>query len=153
MSKIKVIIMSLVLIVCILTGCDSSRSMSITFAVGTGDNIMVTLDTSDGMELHQTESGFAVAGEDKDILQAFFVERAVYQQYLEAVASQEGVTVNQEKTENGITYLSYSYNGEAGMENNFIVWIEGTDTGVIVASLADRETATQAFKYITFAKE
>ncbi len=91
--------------------------------------------------------------DDTDILQAFFVEQTVYQQYLEAVATQNGVTVNEEKTENGITYLSYSYNGEAGMENNFLVWIEGTNTGVVVASLADLQTAAEAFQRISFSKE
>lgn len=153
MRKIKAIIVSLLLSVCILTGCGSSGSMSITFAVGTGDNIKVTLDSSDGMGLRQSGSGFAVSEDGEDILQAFFVEESVYLQYIEAVYTQEGVTINQEKTENGITYLSYSYNGEAGVENNFIVWIDGTSTGVVAASLADLQTASEAFRSITFSKE
>lgn len=153
MRKIKAIMVSLLLSVCILTGCASSRSMSITFAVGTGDNIKVTLDSSDGMGLRQSGNGFAVSKDDEDILQAFFVEESVYLQYIEVVNTQEGVTVNQEKTENGIKYLSYSYNGEAGVENNFIVWIEGTSTGVVVASLADLQTASEAFGSISFSKE
>ncbi len=153
MRKIKSMIMSLILLVCILSGCSSSSSMSITFTVGTGDNIKITLDSTDGIKLRQTDSGFAVSKDDTDILQAFFVEQTVYQQYLEAVATQNGVTVNEEKTENGITYLSYSYNGEAGMENNFLVWIEATNTGVVVASLADLQTAAEAFQRISFSKE
>lgn len=153
MRKMKTGILYLALCICMLTGCSSSRTVSLTFKVGTGDNIKVTLDTSDGLGLSQTESGFSVTEDGNAVLQAFFVEQAVYQQYMESVANQEGVTVNEQKSEEGITYLSYTYAGEAGVENNFIVWIEGSSTGVVIGSLSDLQTATGAFQNISFSKE
>lgn len=152
MTKIKALILSLALCICMLAGCGASKSMSITFAVGTGDKIKVTLDASGGLKLKQTEGGFAVTDGQDDILQAFFVEQAVYQDYMDAVKTQEGVRINETKTEKDITYLSYSYNGQVGEENNFIVWIEGTSTGVVAASLADLETATSVFGKISYTK-
>lgn len=153
MRKFRTVVAAILFSVCLLTGCSGSLTMSLVFAVGTGDQIRVTLDCSEGLKLKQTGSGFAVTEGEKDIIQAFFVEEASYQQYLDAVAAQEGVTVNQESSENGITYLSYSYEGEAGTENNFIVWIDGSSTGVVAGSLADLETATKAFHSISFSKE
>lgn len=153
MCKFRTAVAGMLFFVCLLTGCSSSLTMSLVFAVETGDQIKVTLDCSEGLRLKQTGSGFAVTEGENDVIQAFFVEEASYQQYLDAVAAQEGVTVNQENSENGITYLSYSYDGEAGVENNFIVWIDGSSTGVVAGSLADLETATKVFHCISFSKE
>lgn len=150
-KKVKAVVT--VLCVCMLCACSGSLSASLTFAVGTGDNIKVTLDISDGLGLSQTENGFAVTKEEENILQALFVEEAVYQQYMDVVKEQEGVTINRQGSENGITVVSYSYNGAAGMENNYIVWIEGTDTGMIIGSLADLQTADAAFRSLSFSKE
>lgn len=153
MRKFKATFIGMVLCVCVLAGCSSSSSMSITFSVATGDNIKVTLDTSDGLELSQADGGYTVTENGNDILQAVFVEQAFYQEYIEAVKTQEGVTINQEKSENGITYLSYSYNSQAGTENDFLIWIEGSNTGIVAGSLADLQTATRAFESISFSKE
>ncbi|MCX4307925.1 MAG: hypothetical protein OSJ69_19245 [Acetatifactor sp.] len=153
MYQFRTIAAVMLFFVCLLTGCSSSLTMSLVFSVETGDQIKVTVDCSEGLKLKQTSNGFAVTKGENDVIQAFFVGEAMYQQYLDAVAAQEGVTVNQESSENGITYLSYSYEGEAGTENNFIVWIDGASTGVVAGSLSDLETATKVFHCISFSKE
>lgn len=153
LKKWKAFMAGMVLFVCILCGCSTSSTMSLTFAVETGDNIKVTLDTSKGLRLSQADGGYAVAEEGETVLQAFFVEQAVYEQYMDAVMTQEGVTVRRQESENGITFLAYSFDGAAGMENNFIIWIDGTATGMVAASLADSETADRAFQSLSFSKE
>lgn len=153
MRKVCTLVLSVVIGLWMLTGCGMNSSESIVFSVGTGDKISVTLNTSDGLHLKQTDAGYSIVKEDVEISQAFFVERAVYEQYIDAVSNEDGVVVNEESTKNGLTYLFYSYNGEAGQENNFIVWIDGTDTGVIIASLADMETAQTAFEKTSFSEE
>lgn len=153
MRKMKTIMAGVVLCVCMLCGCSTYSNMSLTFKVGTGDNIKVTLDTSGGLRLSQTDGGYAVTEGGETVLQAFFVEQAVYRQYMDAAETQEGVVINRQGTENGITFISYSYDGAAGMENNFIIWIDGTATGMVAASLADLETADRAFQSLSFSKE
>lgn len=153
MRKVKTVIAGLVLFACVLCGCDTSKTMSFTFTVGTGDVIKVTLDTSDGFLLSQADSGYVVTKDGDNILQAVFVDQESYQQYMDAVTTQEGVMINRQGSENGITFTSYSYNGKAGMENNFIIWIDGTDTGVVAGSLADLQTATRAFQSLSFTKQ
>lgn len=153
MNRIKTVLLSIMLFVFFLSGCSGSSEQSILFSVGTGDNIRVTLDTSDGLVLKQTESGYAVTSEGTEVIQSFFVEEAAYEQYVSAVREQAGVTVNEEKTAGGLNYICYSYSGEAGQENNVIGWIEGSSTGVVIASLSDLQTVQDALEHLSFTKE
>lgn len=153
LRKVKLFLAGMLACVCMLCGCSTSSSMSLTFKVGTGDNIKVTLDTSGGLRLSQADGGYAVKEGEETVLQAFFVEQAVYQQYMDAVTTQEGVVINRQESENGITFLAYSFDGAAGMENNYIIWIDGSATGMVAASLAGQETADRAFQSLSFSKE
>lgn len=153
LRRMKLFMSGIILCACMLCGCSTSSTMSLTFVVETGDNIKVTLDTSGGLRLSQADNGYAVTEGEDTVLQGFFVEQAVYEQYMDAVMTQEGVTVRRQESENGITFLAYSFDGAAGMENNFIIWIDGTATGMVAASLADSDTADRAFQSLSFSKE
>ena len=47
----------------------------------------------------------------------------------------------------------YEFEGEAGTEDNFILWVDDSNTGVILASLAGEEKAKKAFEKLVISKE
>ena len=53
----------------------------------------------------------------------------------------------------GNTYYMYEIEGESGTEDNFVVWIRDSKTGMLIASLAGKEKAKEAFESLTITKE
>lgn len=50
------------------------------------------------------------------------------------------------------TFYCYQFNGEAGIETDFLFKIEGAETGAIIGSLESREEAEAAFNLLEFEK-
>lgn len=148
MKNFVTLMLSGVLGMILLTGC--STSMSYTYKVGTGDNVKVVLDTSDGLKLEDDDDGFSVTEDDETILQGIFIDEDTYDLYVELVKIADGIENIEEDSANGLTWLFYEFDGQAGMESNFIVWIDGSDTGVLIASLAGSRGAKKAFNSLTF---
>ncbi|MDE6686656.1 MAG: hypothetical protein K2K17_05020 [Lachnospiraceae bacterium] len=151
MKKLTALVLSVFLGMMVLTGC--STSISYTYEVGTGDNIKLALDTSDGLMLENEDDIFIVTEDDETILQGSFIDEDTYDYYMEMVKIADGVENIEEDSANGLTWLFYEFDGLAGMESNFIVWIDGSDTGVLIASLAGSRGAKKAFNSLTFTVE
>lgn len=151
MKKLAALALSTVLGMFVLTGC--STSMSFTYEVGTGDTVKVELDTSEGFLLEDNGGSFAVTEDDETILQGVFITEDDYDFYMEMVEVADGVENVEEDSADGITWLFYNFNGNAGEESNFIVWIDGSDTGVLLGSLEGSRTAKKAFESLTFTVE
>ena len=90
---------------------------------------------------------------EKIILQGFFVDQSMYEGYVEAVSSQQEAVIRQETDREEMHVISYTYEGQAGTEQNYIVWIEGSSTGVVIGSLAEVSEADEAFGRLVFSKE
>lgn len=148
MKKLAALVLSMVLGMSVLTGC--STSISYTYDVGTGDTVKVTLDTSEGLMLENEDDGFSVTEDDETILQGIFIDEDTYDYYVEMVKIADGPENIEEDSANGLTWVFYEFDGQAGMESNFIVWIDGSDTGVLIASLAGSRGAKKAFNSLTF---
>ncbi|MDE6531496.1 MAG: hypothetical protein K2K96_12115 [Lachnospiraceae bacterium] len=152
MKKLAALVLSGVLGMIVLTGCTTSMSYS--YKVGTGDNVKVELDTSDGLMLENGlesgDEGFRVTEDDETILQGVFVDEDTYDLYMEIVKYADGVEVVEEDSANGLTWVLYEFDGNAGMESNYIVWIDGSDTGIIMGSLEGTRAAKKAFNSLTF---
>lgn len=148
MKKFAALMLGGVLGMIVLTGCTTS--MSYTYNVGTGDNVKVVLDTSDGLKLENDDDGFSVTEDDETILQGIFIDEDTYDFYVEMVKIADGVENIEEDSANGLTWLFYEFDGNAGKESNYIVWIDGSDTGIIMGSLEGSRAAKKAFNSLTF---
>lgn len=148
MKKFAALMLGGVLGMIVLTGCTTS--MSYTYNVGTGDNVKVVLDTSDGLKLENDDDGFSVTEDDETILQGIFIDEDTYDFYVEMVKIADGVENLEEDSANGLTWLFYEFDGNAGKESNYIVWIDGSDTGIIMGSLEGSRAAKKAFNSLTF---
>ena len=127
-----------------LGACSASSSKSYTFNVETGDTIKVKLDTSNGLSLSQKDG--------QNILQGMFIHETGYNSYL-AIKGQQGMRVLEDTEKDGNTYYMYEIEGESGTEDNFVVWIRDSKTGMLIASLAGQEKAKEAFESLTITKE
>ncbi|MBQ8296713.1 MAG: hypothetical protein IJX77_02900 [Ruminococcus sp.] len=132
--------------VCVcFAGCESRSSASLTYKVETGDSIKVTLDTKDNdYSLKSEDNTFIVKEEDEIILQGIFLTMDSYYDY-ETVIWETGINIDSEDD-----YIFYQYNGDAGMESNFLIQVPDSDTGVIIASLEDADDAMEAFEKLKF---
>lgn len=127
--------------------------MSYTFDITTGDKITVELDASDGYVLKQGDGMFTVCDNAQtDVLQGFFVTKEMYDAYLSSVNEIELPVINVAQ-KNGCTYTQYQLITETHTENNFICWIDGSNTGFVVASAESQETAEKAFDLLNFSYE
>ena len=61
--------------------------------------------------------------------------------------------VLEDTEKDGNTYYMYEIEGESGTEENFVVWIRDSKTGMLIASLAGQEKAKEAFESLTITKE
>ncbi len=146
-NQIKVLGIMVAMIL-MLTGCNSS--MSLTFNIETGDNIQIKLDTSTGYTLKQVDGMFTVCDEEEnDVLQGFFVTEEMYNLYLEAVNSPD-TTIIETAQQNGCSYTQYQFVADTHTENNFICWVDGSNTGVVLASIESMEEAEEAFDLLSF---
>ena len=118
----KILSIMLLFSTLLFCACSTYANKSYTFNVSTGEQIEVTLNVKD------TDS------------------------YREVVDADPDATVLEDKSTGGITYLYYEYDGETGMEHNFIVDIDGAKTGVLLASQASEEAASKAFSMLSFEK-
>ncbi|MDE6742757.1 MAG: hypothetical protein K2J95_02635 [Lachnospiraceae bacterium] len=136
-------VICVMVIILALTSCASS--MSVTCNVGTGDTIKVTLDTSEGFMLEGADDyGFYVTQDDDKIFQAAFVDEDDYEAYKHAL--DDLVEIIEEDSANGITWTSYNLDGRS----SFIVWINGSDTGLVMGGMEDYDTEKKVFDSLTF---
>ena len=81
-----------------------------------------------------------------------YIHETGYNSYL-AIKGQQGMRVLEDTEKDGNTYYMYEIEGESGTEDNFVVWIRDSKTGMLIASLAGQEKAKEAFESLTITKE
>lgn len=143
---------AVLLLAVLFTACTTTLTQSFTFTVETGDQVKVALDISDGLSLTQEEGTFTVSSGEDALLQGIFLNKDMYDQYLENIAAADA-EVLEEASQDNLSYLFYEYEGEAGTEDNFVVWIEDSNTGLLLASLAGQEQAKTGFQHLSFTIE
>ena len=135
-----------------ISGCNVSTSKSYSFDVETGDRIKVTLDTSGDLSLSQKDGHFIVTEEDEKILEGIFIHEEGYKAYVD-IKGEQGMTVLEDTQKDGNRYYMYEFDGTVGTEDNFVMWIDDSNTGLIMASLAGRDKAKEAFERLTIENE
>ncbi len=136
----------------LLAACSFSTSMSYTFTVSTGDEIKISLDTSDGYRLTEEDSTFSVEKDDEVVLQGIFLDETMYNDYMERAKAAD-ISVIAEDEKDGNPYFYYQTEVSAGTACQILLWIDGSQTGIMLASLSPQEDVDPAFERLEFSKE
>jgi len=144
-------IASLLSLVLILTACNLGMRSSYTFNVETGDEIKVTLKNVDDYTISQENGTFVVSKDDQKISQGAFITEDAFKKYKTTIEeNQDNLISNKESGEkNDNEYIYYETEGSSGMEYNYIVFVNGSSTGVIIGSTVSKEEAQNVFKNLS----
>lgn len=130
-----------------LTGCTKSRSY--TFIVETGDKVKVQLNTTDGYDL-SSDLPFTISKDGNTLSQGTFITTDGYNQYIDVVNSDSNARILDSGTKDGISYTFYSYNDS---EFNYVIKIDGSNTGILLGNSNSQEEAKKCFELLTFTLE
>jgi len=133
-----------------ITACTTNKSY--TFNIETGDAIKIKLDTTGDYTLSEDSGRFSVGKGDEEVLQGIFITKEAYEQY-QGIKDLAEAKVIADAEKDGNTYFFYELEGESGTENNFVLWIKDSNTGLILGSLSGEETAKEAFERLTITLE
>ena len=128
-----------------LTGCTTSKSY--TFKVENGDDIKVTLNTTDGYDI-TSDTPFKILKDENTLSQGIFIKGSYYDQYVEN-ANTQGNIIKKESNDN-IEYVFYSYEN---LEYNYIIKIKNSDTALLLANPNSQEEAEKCFELLSFSVE
>jgi len=133
MRKTRALLALLMTVVC-LTGCTSY--MSYTFKVSTGDEIKVKLDVSEGYELTQKDGQFYVEEDGERLVTGIFTTEEYWDYYTENIPVADGCEIIKEDDlcggNDGLVYTVEE-------ETNAILHVDGSDTYVMLGSIADSD--------------
>lgn len=145
-------VICVMVIILVLTGCTSS--MSVTFNVGTGDTIKVTLDTSEGFMLEEVDDEAFIVTENGDtICKAVFLDEDDYEHRKYMYDNMERIEIIEEGSGDGLTWTLYNVD-LVPYGRTFIVWIDGSNTGLSIGSSEEySEYCVKVFNSLTFSVE
>ena len=136
---------ALTMMICILaTGCSSSKSY--TFNITNGEQIKVSMDTSNGYKLKQSDGSFIVKMKKEDVIQGVFILPAQKDQYIENVKSNSDAKILQDDPH----CFYWTINGTAGTEYNRIVTFDDAEACVLLASLTDKTLVDTTYQLLSF---
>lgn len=121
-------------------GCSAQKSMSITLNVDTGDSISMSLDTTDGHKIEFDKEKSIVnlcakdGKEESIVARGIFVPKESYALYFDTAYTDSRCIVLEEGKGNGIAYTFYSYQDGEKTNYEYIGWVVGTNTGVVMES-------------------
>ncbi len=126
-----------------IAGCTSS--MSYTFNVGTGDKIVVKLDTSNGLSL-SAKNPITVSRDETDVSHIIFIEGDMYDDYASLANIDENVNVLESGEKDGNSYVFWNY----GSEWNCVLFVNGSDTAVLIGNAISEDSARECLNSLTF---
>ncbi len=131
-------------LVLLLTGCTTSKAF--TYDVQNGDSIKVELNTSNGYDL-SSNLPFEVSKDNNVLSQGTFITIDGYNQYIDIVNNDSNAKILDSETKNGISYTFYSYDDS---EFNYIIKIDNSNTGIVLANPNSEKEAKEIFDKLTF---
>lgn len=153
---LKRVILSFVLSVMLLTlvGCTSK---SYVYSVETGDKIKIELNTEGGYDI-TSDAPFFISKEERiddsvyaeDLSQGVFVTLETYNKYISSIGSDSKTQIIESDTKNGLEYTFFVYNDS---EWDYIIKIEGSNTGLILGNRVSEESARECFNRLTITKK
>lgn len=147
MKKFFGLLMLICMLTLTLTGCTTTKSY--TYVVETGDSIKIELNTSDGYDL-SSNLPFTISKDGEIYSQGTFITMDGYNQYIDLVDRDVNSKILDKGMKNGVTYTFYSYNNT---EYNYIIKIDGSNTGVLLGSQKSQVEAENIFNLLKFSVE
>lgn len=141
-KNLKSISCLLIVVMLFITGCGNSKTtVSYTYKVETGDNITISLTTNDGYEL-TSDIPFVISKDKQELSQGTFISAEYYTTYVDSVKNDENAEIIDEGTKSGYNYVMWNYNDS---EFDYVVMINGTNTGILIGNNVSEESAKECF--------
>lgn len=139
---IKFVPCLLMTVMLLFTGCgDSKTSLSYTYNVETGDEVVISINTADGYSL-STDVPFTISKDKEELSQGTFITAEYYSAYVNSVKSDDSAKIIDEGTKGKCNYVMWNYNDS---EYNYVIMIEGTNTGVLLGNNVSEKSAKECF--------
>ena len=129
------------MIMLFITGCGKT-TISYTFKVETGDNIIVSLVSNDGYSL-SSDIPFVISKGKKELSQGTFIWADYYDAYVDSVSSDEKAKIIDEGEKDNYSYVMWNYDDS---EFNYVIKINGTNTGILLSNNISEESAKECFE-------
>lgn len=149
MKKVLSLVLSVILVACLFTACNTNSSKAYTFTVDNGDKIKIELNTADKYDL-SSELPFTISCDGKTLSLGSFVLAESYQQYVSVVNTDENAELIDSGTKDGNEYIFWCYNGS---EYNYAILIKGSNTGIVLGNPVSEESAKECFNRLTISVE
>lgn len=151
MKKVMCLVMAFIMVFA-MTACGGNiggnTSMAFTFAVNTGDNIKIELDTTDRYSL-TSDIPFVVSHKGDVLSQGAFIIGDGYVTYLDLIESDEDAKVIESGEKNGYEYTMWEY---ADKEWNYAIHVSDA-TAIIIGNNVSEESAHEVFARLTISVE
>lgn len=149
MKKVTALVLSVILLACLFTACNTKSSKAYTFTVDNGDKIKIELNTADDYDL-SSELPFTISCDGQTLSQGSFVLAESYQQYVSVVNTDENAKLIDSGTKDGNEYIFWCYNGS---EYNYAVLIKESNTGIVIGNPISEESAKGCFDRLIISLE
>lgn len=141
-KKFNIIFSLIVVVMLFVTGCgDSKTTVSYIYKVETGDSIIISLTTNDGYDL-TSNIPFVISKDEKELSQGTFISADYYATYVDSVKNDEKAEIIDEGTKSDCSYVMWNYNDS---EFDYVVLINGTNTGILIGNNVSEESAKECF--------
>ena len=160
MKKINNIFLAILTGGILLTGCsnkvinsekenESSRiNKTLTYEVETGDKIEISLNTSEGYNI-DSKVPFSISKNDETISQGTFIQEKYYEEYLNAVKTDNTAEILDTGVKSGNEYLFWEYDDT---EWNYVMKIGDSNTALLIASDVSESDARDVFNLLEIRK-
>lgn len=152
--KKRVSIFIVLILVCgaMLSACSTTASKSATFDVDTGDRIKISVNAKAGYDLTM-EVPFAITKDGDAVLNGSFTYAEYYDVYRQVIDEDANATLIEEGNKDGNDYFFYTFEGNAGTESDYVMMVGGSQTAILMGSLAETSEVQAAFEAMTVSLE
>ncbi len=147
LKKALVCLLSGVLVLALMTGCTSS--FAYTFRIDNGDSIKISLDTTDKFKI-SSQVPFTISQDGTDLMHGSFIRGDAYEQCLDIIKSDESNVITDSGVKDGNTYTYWISNGTS---YNYVILVNGSNTGVVLENHISEESAKECFNRLTITAE
>ncbi len=147
MKKVTAVICIFMLMLSCITGCkrasgETNNYKAYTFAVETGDNVIVKLNISDKYDI-TSKIPFEVSKDGEVQSQGVFITAKDYDAYVESVSKDEKAKIIDSGKKDSCEYLMWNYNNT---EFNYVILIENSNTGIVLGNNVSEKSAKECFE-------
>ena len=148
MKKVFFGVVALFLVIS-LAGCKTEKSY--TYEVSTGDDIKVTIDTTDGYNYKEKDESYAITKKDDTICEWTFVTMDGYNSYIELYNNSDSATLIKDSSNDNIDYSIYRVNNTAAnmIEYDNLIKVKNSNTAIIMGSFSE-ENMNKCLELISF---